>query len=365
MKSTLPKVLHRIGGRPLLGHVLDTARALDPQSVLVVVRHERDLVAERRARHRARDRRRRPGRGARAPAAPSRSRSRRFPTSPATSSCSAATCRCWTTTRSRRLIRAHRESGAAATVLSAVVDDATGYGRVIRDSRGRRAADRRAEGRDGRRGIRHRDQRGRLRLPAPRRCARTSRSSEPRTRRASATSPTSSRCCAIRGSPSASSQATDAAAALGVNDRVQLSEAARILNARTVRRWQLEGAMILDPATTWIDVTATLAPDVTVLPNTHILRSTAIAEGATVGPDTSLVDCEVGENAVRHPHRRDPRRDRRGRNRRTVRLPAAGHLPRRAAARSARSSRRRTPRSASAARCRTCRTSATRRSARA
>ena len=46
MKSTLPKVLHRIGGRPLVGHVLDTARALNPQSVLVVVRHERDLVAD-------------------------------------------------------------------------------------------------------------------------------------------------------------------------------------------------------------------------------------------------------------------------------------------------------------------------------
>src|SRR6185503_13444146 len=49
--------------------------------------------------------------------------------------------------------------------------------------------------------------------------------------------------------------------------------------------------------TTWIDVDATLAPDVTVLPNTHILRSTAIGEGAIIGPDTSLVDCEVGEGA--------------------------------------------------------------------
>ena len=96
----------------------------------------------------------------------------------------------------------------------------------------------------------------------------------------------------------AASSAPDAATALGVNDRVQLAEAARVLNARTVRRWQLEGATILDPATTWIDVTATLAPDVTVLPNTHILRSTVIGEGAIVGPDTSLVDCEVGENAT-------------------------------------------------------------------
>ena len=90
----------------------------------------------------------------------------------------------------------------------------------------------------------------------------------------------------------------------------------------------------------------------------------SIAEGATVGPDTSLVDCEVGEGAIGDAHRCDARRHRRRRHRRPVRLPAPGHRTSARGARSARSSRRRTPRSASAARCRTCRTSATRRSAR-
>jgi bifunctional UDP-N-acetylglucosamine pyrophosphorylase/glucosamine-1-phosphate N-acetyltransferase len=45
MKSATPKVVHSIGGRTLVGHVLATARALDPESIAVVVRHERDLVA--------------------------------------------------------------------------------------------------------------------------------------------------------------------------------------------------------------------------------------------------------------------------------------------------------------------------------
>ncbi len=45
MRSALPKVLHRIGGRPLVGHVLDTARDLSAAHVLVVVRHERDLAS--------------------------------------------------------------------------------------------------------------------------------------------------------------------------------------------------------------------------------------------------------------------------------------------------------------------------------
>src|SRR5690606_27881436 len=91
---------------------------------------------------------------------------------------------------------------------------------------------------------------------------------------------------------------TDVSLTLGVNDRAQLSEAARLLNARTVRRWQLAGVTVQDPATTWIDVTATLAPDVTLLPGTQILRATTVASGAVIGPDTSLEDCEVGEDAV-------------------------------------------------------------------
>src|SRR5690606_36163970 len=92
--------------------------------------------------------------------------------------------------------------------------------------------------------------------------------------------------------------APDARAALGVNDRVQLSDAARILNGRVVRRWQRAGVTVQDPATTSIDDTATLAPDVTILPNTHVLGATTIAEGATIGPDTSLVDTEVGAGAT-------------------------------------------------------------------
>ncbi|MBN8883084.1 MAG: NTP transferase domain-containing protein, partial [Salana multivorans] len=46
MRSATPKVLHAIGGRTLLGHVLATARALDPEALAVVVRHDRDRVAE-------------------------------------------------------------------------------------------------------------------------------------------------------------------------------------------------------------------------------------------------------------------------------------------------------------------------------
>lgn len=296
MKSSLPKVLHRIGGRPLLGHVLDTARNLEPANILVVVRHERDLVADAvldiAPEILVVDQDEIPGTGRAVEVALAR-----VPDFSGDVLVLSGDVPLLDDETLAGLVRAHRASGAAATVLSAVVADATGYGRIVRDSVGgvqriveqRDATDAEAEITEINAGV--------YVFQAP---ALRAHLSLVGTANAQGERYLTDVVGLLRDSRLAVgiSQASDAAAALGVNDRVQLSEAARLLNARTVRRWQLEGATILDPASTWIDVTASLAPDVTVLPGTHILRSTAIAAGATVGPDTSLVDCEVGENAT-------------------------------------------------------------------
>ena len=83
----------------------------------------------------------------------------------------------------------------------------------------------------------------------------------------------------------------------GANDRVQLADLGRELNARIVTRWMREGVTVMDPATTWIDSAVVLAPDVTILPGTQLLGATVVAEDAVIGPDTTLKDCEVGEGA--------------------------------------------------------------------
>ncbi len=83
----------------------------------------------------------------------------------------------------------------------------------------------------------------------------------------------------------------------GINDRVQLSDAAQRLNAMIVRGWQLAGVTISDPASVWIDRTVTLEADSEILPGTQLKGATAVASGAVVGPDTTLVDTEVGEGA--------------------------------------------------------------------
>jgi bifunctional UDP-N-acetylglucosamine pyrophosphorylase / glucosamine-1-phosphate N-acetyltransferase len=83
----------------------------------------------------------------------------------------------------------------------------------------------------------------------------------------------------------------------GVNDRVQLSAINAEVNRRILHRWMREGVTIIDPATTWVHASVDLAPDVTLLPNTSLEGATSIGAGATVGPDTTLIDVEVGENA--------------------------------------------------------------------
>ena len=84
---------------------------------------------------------------------------------------------------------------------------------------------------------------------------------------------------------------------LGVNDRVQLAESAALLRDRINDEWMRAGVTIIDPTTTWIDATATIASDVTIHPGSGIYGTTSIAQGASIGPRTTLTNCQVKEGA--------------------------------------------------------------------
>jgi bifunctional UDP-N-acetylglucosamine pyrophosphorylase/glucosamine-1-phosphate N-acetyltransferase len=84
----------------------------------------------------------------------------------------------------------------------------------------------------------------------------------------------------------------------GVNDRIQLCQMNAEVNRRILRRWMREGVTVIDPATTWVHTSVDLAPDVILLPGTSLEGATSVAAGARIGPDTTLIDVEVGENAV-------------------------------------------------------------------
>ncbi len=83
----------------------------------------------------------------------------------------------------------------------------------------------------------------------------------------------------------------------GANDRAQLATLAKEKNHRILTRWMQDGVTIIDPATTWIDVDVRLEPDVTVLPGVQLLGATVVAEDAVIGPDCTLKDVEVGAGA--------------------------------------------------------------------
>ncbi|HKP40554.1 bifunctional UDP-N-acetylglucosamine diphosphorylase/glucosamine-1-phosphate N-acetyltransferase GlmU [Mycobacterium sp.] len=90
----------------------------------------------------------------------------------------------------------------------------------------------------------------------------------------------------------------DSALVAGVNDRVQLAELGAELNRRIVAAHQRAGVTITDPATTWIDVDVTIGRDTVVHPGTQLLGTTAVGRRCQIGPDTTLTDVVVGDEAA-------------------------------------------------------------------
>ncbi|MEJ6555864.1 bifunctional UDP-N-acetylglucosamine diphosphorylase/glucosamine-1-phosphate N-acetyltransferase GlmU [Microbacterium esteraromaticum] len=297
MKSRRPKVLHEIAGRPLVGHVLTTARSLGAAHIEVVVRHEREQVVSALAADYPDavfvDQDDVPGTGRAVQVA--------IDALPADFDGDvlvlSGDCPLADVDTLSAFLDEHRASGAPATLMTAVVDDPTGYGRVIRDAEGgvdriveqKDASDDEAAVREINAGMYvFRSETLRRYLP------------EIGVENAQGEMYLTDVPGLLRrdGDRVAASVVSDVTVTYGVNDRAQLALVGRLLNQRIVRHWQREGVTIVDPETTWIDDDAKLAPDVTILPNTQILRATVIAAGATVGPDTTLVDCEIGEDAV-------------------------------------------------------------------
>lgn len=296
MRSRMPKVLHPIAGRPLVGHVLTTASRLGADHIEVVVRHERDqVVAALSDAYPGTvfvDQDDVPGTGRAVEVALDA-----IPGFDGDVLILSGDCPLADVDTLTAFVAEHRSTGAAATLMTAIVDDPTGYGRVIRDAAGdvdriveqKDATDDEAAVREINAGMYV------FRASALREYLPTVGVDNAQGEKYLTDVPGLLR---LAGDRVAASVVSDITVTFGVNDRAQLALVGRLLNERIVRRWQLEGVTIVDPATTWIDDDAKLAADVTILPHTQILGATVIGAGATVGPDTTLVDCEVGEDAV-------------------------------------------------------------------
>ncbi|GAB4046519.1 bifunctional UDP-N-acetylglucosamine diphosphorylase/glucosamine-1-phosphate N-acetyltransferase GlmU [Catellatospora paridis] len=194
------------------------------------------------------------------------------------------------------LVEAHESAGAAATVLGASVPDPTGLGRLVRDADGGLA--RIVEERDAtpeQRAIREINA-GIYAFDA----------AALRTALAKLTSDNDQgeeyltdvfELFVTQGSPVRVHLAADASETLGCNDRAELASLRALLRDRINLGLMRSGVTIVDPATTWVDATVTVERDALLEPNVQLRGATSVGEGAVVGPDVTLVDTVVGEQA--------------------------------------------------------------------
>jgi bifunctional UDP-N-acetylglucosamine pyrophosphorylase/glucosamine-1-phosphate N-acetyltransferase len=303
MRSSRPKPLHRLCGRPLVLHVVDALAELPVARTVVVVAHsvERvdktmqqqaplglalDVVEQSRPR----------GTGDAVAVAltafpdedlddaddvvvvPGDTPLLRAPTLAA-------------------LVRSHREADAAATILTARLDDPTGYGRIVRSKDGRvhriveqaAATDEELEIDEINTGIYC--FRRSLLAPALRRITPDNAEGDIRLTDAI-------EVLHDAGYSVASMVIDDPMEAAGVNDRAQLAIAEAELRDRINERWMRRGVTMLDPERTYIEAGVRLEEDVTLFPGTLLQGSTVVERNCELGPEVRLVDCTVGEGAV-------------------------------------------------------------------
>ena len=299
MRSDTAKVLHPVLGRPMLGHVINAAAGLEPATIAVVTGAGREQVESWLAATwpqtltTVQQERRGTGHAVRVALQDLIARGVELGSEIVVLTGDTPLL---TTSTLEALLAAHRSESAAATVLTAVLPDATGYGRIIRDDSG--AVAQIVEHKDATESQREiREINSGMYVFAP--DALTKSLAELTTNNAQGEEYLTDvlaieRSWGLRVAAHAAEIAEEVA---GVNDREQLAEAAAALRNRINSAWMREGVTIVDPATTWIEADVVLARDVTVEPSTYLRGRTAIAEGAVLGPDTTLVDCTVDESA--------------------------------------------------------------------
>ena len=296
MRSRKPKVMHEIAGLPLLGHALVTATQLGASHVVPVIRHQKDLIAEYitaffpSAIIAEQDDVPGTGRAVECALAalPADFEGAVVVTSGDVPLLDVATL--------ENLIDAHLETGAAATLLTAILDDPAGYGRIIRNTAGafleiiedRDATEAQREVNEVNAGVYVFDAKH-LRDALAAIGTHNAQGEKYLTDVAEVLVKNKKKVLAL--------SVTDNWLVAGINDRRQLADVALELNLRICEAWQLAGVTILDPASTWIDVTVQLGEDVTLMPGTYLRGFTTVAEGSTIGPEVVMVDTEVGPGA--------------------------------------------------------------------
>nr|BFE55343.1 bifunctional UDP-N-acetylglucosamine diphosphorylase/glucosamine-1-phosphate N-acetyltransferase GlmU [Saccharothrix mutabilis subsp. capreolus] len=300
MRSATPKVLHRIAGRSLVEHAVRAAAGTDPDHLAVVVGHGRAAVTEhldslstaldRKVTVAVQEQQKGTGHavGCGLAELPADLTGTVVVTYGDVPLLDAQTL--------NDLLVEHGKAGNAVTVLTAIVPNPTGYGRIVRDEAGEVAAIVEQKDatpaqqsineinsgvyafdaevlRDGLSRLSTDNAQGELYLTDVLSIARGD------------------------GKRVGAVVTDDPWLVEGVNDRVQLARLGAELNRRIVEQWMRAGVTVIDPATTWVDADVRIGRDATIEPGVQLRAGTVVGENAVVGPDTTLSGCSIGAGA--------------------------------------------------------------------
>lgn len=293
MKSGLVKVLHPAAGRPMIAWPVDAARAAGAAPVVLVVGHQSEAVQT--AFHGAADIRialQEEQLGTGHAVACARDALAGFSGTVLILCGDAPLLRVETL---QGLIAFHREQGASLSVLTAVMDNPYGYGRVIRDAAGRVV--RIVEQKDA-----SPDEQAVCEINSGIYCMEAgflfanigSISSANAQQEFYLTDLVS--IAASKGLTCLGRSTDDADEIMGVNDRAQLAEASRILRQRINHELMCAGVSLIDPQHTYIDHGVSIGPDTVIHPNCRISGSTTVGSGCTIESGVSIDTCSIGND---------------------------------------------------------------------
>jgi len=295
MKSKTMKVLHPIGGRSMIGHVLHAVQAVEPTSVVAVVGHQREQVGPHitelvpSAVLAVQETQEGTGHAVRVAMEASG-------TTTGTVIVAAGDTPLLEGESLRAFAEEHHAAQRAVSILSGRLADPFGYGRIVRNHEGDVEAI--VEEKDATPEQREIDEisSGILAFDAEFLVSALARITNDNAKGEYYLTDAVG-LAREDGLTVGAHLIDDVAQTAGANDRAQLAELGRELNRRIVTRWMKDGVTVMDPATTWIEADVVLEPDATILPGTQLLGATVVHEDAVVGPDTTLKDCEVGAGA--------------------------------------------------------------------